>query len=114
MTHPISDVEPLNRSRTTDRLSRDHLARQAKELWAEEARPDQLGVQPLPQLVDCDNVREFLRRAQMDSGEFRPVMDQLRAALDPERVKKRSTGAPKVNEADRVGVISLVSGGRSP
>ena len=32
----------------------------------------------------------------MGSGELRPVMEQLRAALDPERVRKRSTGAPKI------------------
>ena len=50
----------------------------------------------MPDLVNCDNVREFLRQAQLGSGEFRPIIDQLRAELDPEGVKKRRTGAPKV------------------
>ena len=81
---PISDVEPFNRSKIPDTRSREALALKAKELWIEEARPEKMGVQPLPDLVDCDNVREFLRRAQLDSGEFRPVIDQLRAGLDPE------------------------------
>ena len=93
---PISDVEPFNRSKIPDTRTREALALKAKELWIEEARPEKMGVQPLPDLVDCDNVREFLRRAQLDSGEFRPVIDQLRAGLDPEGVRKRKTGAPKL------------------
>ena len=61
LEQPISDVEPFNRARIPDSRTREVLASKAKEMWIEEARPEKMGVQPLPELVDCDNVREFLR-----------------------------------------------------
>ena len=53
------------------------------------------GTYPLPPLIDCDNVRLFLRQAQEQSREFGPIMRQLRDELDPEMATKRKTGQPK-------------------
>ena len=55
-----------------------------------------MGAQPLPPLVNCDNVREFLKAAQAECHELRLVLLQKRAELDPERVLKRKTGRPKL------------------
>ena len=54
-----------------------------------------MGAQPLPPLVDCGNVREFLKAAQEDCPELRPLLLQKRVELDPEKVVKRKTGRPK-------------------
>ena len=83
---------------------KEALVAEAKKLWLEEARappkdPQHRGTYPLPPLIDCDNVRLFLRDAQEKSKEFGPIIDQLREDLDPEQYTKRKTGRSKPKKA---------------
>ena len=61
---------------------KEALVAQAKKLWLEETRappsdPGHKGTYPLPPLIDCDNVRLFLRHAQEQCREFGPIVRQL-------------------------------------
>ena len=57
--------------------------------------PDQRGTCDLPPLVDCGNVKQFLKEAQSHSREFMAIMEQKSMELDPEQHAKRRTGVSK-------------------
>ena len=89
---PLSDVEPLDLMEVPSTSIREEFVAKARELWVEEAGSPKMGAQPLPPLVNCDNVREFLKAAQAECHELRLVLLQKRAELDPEMDLKRKTG----------------------
>ena len=75
--------------------AREELVAKTRMLWKEETASPKMGVQPLPSMIDCSNVREFLKEAQAECPELKPILQQKRAELDPERELKRKTGRPK-------------------
>ena len=63
---PLSDVEPMNLRKVPSTGAREELVAKTRVLWKEETGSPKMGVQPLPPIVDCSNVREFLKGAQAE------------------------------------------------
>ena len=71
---PLADVEPLTLMVVPSTSIREELVAKARELWREETGSPKMGAQSLPPLVNCDNVREFLKAAQAECHELRLVL----------------------------------------
>ncbi|MEC8021486.1 MAG: integrase zinc binding domain-containing protein, partial [Pseudomonadota bacterium] len=99
LAFPLADVEPGYLRKVPSTMQREYLAKKARELWDEEVKVKKMGAQPLPPMVDCDNIRGLLKQAQESSKETKVVMEQLRIELDPESARKRTTGESKAKGA---------------
>ena len=75
---PLAVVEPLTLMEVPSTSAREEIVAKARELWVEEAGSPKMGTRPLPSLVNCDNVREFLKAAQEECHELRLVLLQKR------------------------------------